>query len=59
MARPGVTYIEVANAAEVIQGLGQNPTVDRVLSQLGTGAKAPSRRYSNNGKRTSDKVLPL
>ena len=40
MARPGVTYIEVANAAEAIQGLGQNPTVDRVLSHLGTGSKS-------------------
>jgi len=40
MARAGVTYLEVAKAAQTIQHLGQNPTVDRVLAQLGTGSKS-------------------
>lgn len=40
MARAGVTYLEVAKAAQNIQQQGQNPTVDRVLAQLGTGSKS-------------------
>ncbi len=40
MARSGVTYLEVAKAAQIIQQQGQNPTVDRVLTQLGTGSKS-------------------
>ncbi len=40
MARSGVTYLDVAKAAEAIRSLGQNPTVDRVLAHLGTGSKS-------------------
>ena len=40
MARAGVTYLEVAKAAEAIQHHRQNPTVDRVLAHLGTGSKS-------------------
>ncbi|MCP4408695.1 MAG: hypothetical protein GY807_13200 [Gammaproteobacteria bacterium] len=40
MARPGVSYHDVAQAAETIRAQGRNPTVDRVLAQLGTGSKS-------------------
>ncbi len=40
MARPGVTYFDIANAAEVIKTQGHEPTVDRVREQLGTGSKS-------------------
>ncbi|MFK5948259.1 MAG: DNA-binding protein [Methylococcales bacterium] len=40
MARSGITYTNVSNAALIIQGNNQNPTVDRVLAQLGTGSKS-------------------
>ena len=40
MARPGITYVDVANSAELITSQGQNPTVDRVLANLGTGSKS-------------------
>lgn len=40
MARAGVSYFDVAQAAEALKHRGQNPTVDRVLAHLGTGSKS-------------------
>lgn len=40
MARSGVTYTEVAKAAETVKQQGFEPTVDRVREQLGTGSKS-------------------
>ncbi len=40
MARGGVTYADIANAADTIKNKGQNPTVDRVLNLMGTGSKS-------------------
>lgn len=40
MARAGVTYHDVAKAAEAIKTKGQEPTVDRVREHLGTGSKS-------------------
>ena len=40
MARAGVTYTEVAKAAETVKQQGFEPTVDRVREQLGTGSKS-------------------
>ncbi len=40
MARPGITYIDVSKAAQIIKNQGSNPTVDRVLASLGTGSKS-------------------
>lgn len=40
MARAGVTYYDVAKAAETIKAGGQEPTVDRVREQLGTGSRS-------------------
>jgi len=40
MARGGVTYTDIAKAAETIKSAGKNPTVDRVLNSLGTGSKS-------------------
>lgn|GEM_PF-6641372 len=52
MARAGVTYHDVAKAAEVIKNQRQEPTMDRVREQLGTGSKAPSRHCSSVGGQT-------
>ena len=38
MARPGVTYLEVADAASNLQNKGENPTIDSVRRALGTGS---------------------
>ncbi len=40
MARTGVTYHDVAKAAETIKSQRQEPTVDRVRAHLGTGSKS-------------------
>ena len=40
MARPGVTYHDVANAALEIQGQGKYPTVENVRACLGTGSSS-------------------
>ncbi len=40
MARIGVTYSDIAKAAETIKSHGQEPTVDRVREYLGTGSKS-------------------
>lgn len=40
MARIGVTYADITHAAMAIRADGQEPTVDRVREQLGTGSKS-------------------
>jgi len=39
MARGGVTFTEVEEAAQYLQGLGKNPTVDAIREKLGTGSR--------------------
>lgn len=63
MARAGVTYHDVAKAAEAIKNLRQEPTVDRVREHLGTGSKstiAPllKRWRSDNGEAADIGGLP-
>lgn len=38
MARPGVTYQDVVNAATEVKGQGKNPTIENVRAILGTGS---------------------
>lgn len=38
MARPGVTYTEVAEAASQLKGQGKNPTIEQIRLILGTGS---------------------
>ncbi|MFD1216668.1 DNA-binding protein [Microbulbifer celer] len=40
MARTGVGYIDIVNAAEALKERGEEPTVDRVRTELGTGSKS-------------------
>ncbi|OES24438.1 DNA-binding protein [Alteromonas macleodii] len=63
MARAGVTYHDVAKAAEAIKSRHQEPTVDRVREHLGTGSKstiAPllKRWRSDNGETADIGGLP-
>ncbi|GER08747.1 hypothetical protein GCM10007972_27630 [Iodidimonas muriae] len=63
MARAGVTYHDVAKAAEAIRSQHQEPTVDRVRERLGTGSKstiAPllKRWRSDNGDDADVSGLP-
>ena len=63
MARAGVTFHDVAKAAEAIKTQGQEPTVDRVREHMGTGSKstiAPllKRWRSDNGEAADIGGLP-
>jgi len=63
MARAGITYHDVAKAAEAIKIQNQEPTVDRVREHLGTGSKstiAPllKRWRSDNGEVADVSGLP-
>ncbi|MCO1335065.1 DNA-binding protein [Microbulbifer sp. OS29] len=40
MARTGVTYLDVFEAAKAIKARGEEPTVDKVRTLLGTGSKS-------------------
>ncbi|WP_226661488.1 DNA-binding protein [Microbulbifer aggregans] len=40
MARSGVGYFDIAQAATTIKERGEEPTVDRVRAELGTGSKS-------------------
>lgn len=40
MARPGVTYLEVATAALQLSAAGKNPTVETIRIALGTGSNS-------------------
>ena len=39
MARGGITYTEVDEAARYLQGIGRNPTLDAIRERLGTGSR--------------------
>lgn len=39
MARGGVTFTEVDEAARYLQGMGRHPTVDAIREKLGTGSR--------------------
>lgn len=63
MARIGVTYSDIAKAAETIKSQGQEPTVDRVRECLGTGSKstiAPHLKQwrNNNSDLKNNSGLP-
>lgn len=45
MARPGITYEQVAAAADALKAQGQNATIDAVRAHLGTGSKSTIHRY--------------
>ena len=40
MARSGVTYLDVANAAQQLVAAGKNPTIENVRITLGTGSNS-------------------
>ena len=40
MARTGVTYFDIVQAADEVKNRGEEPTVDRVRAELGTGSKS-------------------
>ncbi|MFK5949667.1 MAG: DNA-binding protein, partial [Methylococcales bacterium] len=57
MARAGINYIDVTKAAQAIYDKGQNPTVDRVLAQLGSGSKSTIAPLLKQWKAEQDQVV--
>lgn len=57
MARPGVTYQEVVEAANELVGKGRNPTVEQVRLQIGSGSSTTIanhlRQWKANQEATS------
>lgn len=52
MARAGVTYTEVAKAAETLKQQGQDPTIERVRGILGTGSNSTLNKHLKQWKNT-------
>ena len=50
MARKGVTYEQVVEAAKAIEAEGENPTIQRVLQRLGTGSPNTIHRHLRSWK---------
>jgi len=54
MARPGVTYSEVAEAASHLLGQGKSPTIEHVRHLLGTGSSTTLAKHLRQWKMTHD-----
>ncbi len=58
MARKGVTYEQVVEAAKAIEAEGENPTIQRVLQRLGTGSPNTIHRHLRSWKEQSAPLKP-
>lgn len=54
MARPGVTYGEVMEAANLLVGQGKNPTIEQVRLVLGTGSSTTIANHLREWKKGQD-----
>ena len=45
MARPGITYDEVAASADALVGRGEKPTIGAIRAELGTGSPNTIHRH--------------
>lgn len=54
MARPGVTYAKVADAATQLLGQGRNPTIEQVRLILGTGSSTTLANHLKQWKETQE-----
>ncbi len=59
MARPGVTYTEVANAAQQITASGRLPTVEGVRLTLGTGSNSTLGQHLRTWKLKQDSTQQI
>lgn len=50
MSRPGVTYSEVAEAAQQLQAQGKNPTIEQIRQILKTGSSTTIANHLKNWK---------
>ena len=66
MGRPGITYEEVAQTAELLAKKGINPTITQVRDKLGTGSRSTIHQHLTEWRKTipsktavNKPVLPL
>ena len=56
MARPGVTYLDVSNAAQKLVAAGQRPTINTIRIALGTGSNSTLGAHLRNWKEAQDQM---
>ncbi len=59
MARPGVTYLEVANAALEITATGKHPTIEAIRALLGSGSNSTLGTHLRNWKLRQDQTQKI
>lgn len=59
MARPGITYYEVANAAQELIAQGKNPTIENIRLLTGTGSSSTIAQHLKAWKNKQDQTKLL
>ena len=59
MARPGVTYNEVSNAAQQLVAAGKTPTIESIRIVLGTGSNSTLGTHLKNWKASQDSTQQI
>ena len=59
MARPGVTYLDVANAAQQLAAAGRIPTIESIRVSLGTGSNSTLGNHLRTWKSKQDQTQQI
>lgn len=59
MGRPGITYSEVANAAQQISARGSNPTIESIRAILKSGSSGTIAQHLRNWKTRQDSTSKI
>lgn len=59
MARPGVTYLDVANAAQQLVAAGRIPTIESIRINLGTGSNSTLGNHLRTWKSKQDQTQQI
>ena len=59
MARPGVTYIDVSNAAQQLVAAGRTPTIETIRIELGTGSNSTLGTHLKTWKSKQDSTQQI
>jgi chromosome segregation ATPase len=59
MARPGVTYLDVANAAQQLVAAGRMPTIETIRIALGTGSNSTLGNHLRTWKSKQDQTQQI
>lgn len=59
MARPGVTYLDVSNAAQQLVAAGRTPTIETIRIELGTGSNSTLGTHLKTWKSKQDSTQQI